>query len=1480
MIANSQIRVLCFSVLLFVVLPDWTEAVAWQPPPNPVMDLDSDSEEESAESGFFKFAQSLYTDRKTVLTVQSFRQDIQTDDVSKALNELARLQTADPLFQVPMANGAWGPLFLNVLRDFELLPASAQQKLNDQVSGAARRRLNEILAHHDFDLLLPEFFLKYAGTEESFQALILISRVQVDRGLHRSAAIWLDVVAKSSQSQYAALAKQQLALLRVDEVNRVSDSTANVDSPPNSAAVIPEFTVWDFRSPMSPILEAQIDAFRDLASQESVTPTSSWEPALDTGRAYQRTMRGVAAIDLDSGSAVWHYPIAPPLDQKLVKNRSHSSLFSRILQKNTAGISYFSIDKSMLASLFCRDEVQTRPVVSNGRVLVVAPDVASTPMSAQIGRVFLGSSGFTAGFHSGQLIALDAESGRRIWTVGHAALEQELGPTDGVAWFYGAPRVVNQAVLCVFEWNGEIRLGRFSIATGQYLSSALISIPEQTVSKDPVRSHWACTPIRDSGLLWTTTSTGWLQCLDETSLSVLWATCLADESSLRATSSVRRARFTALTSAAQLNRRWNHSRLKLVGDRLLVLCQEAYEAVLVDSQTGQRVKTIPVSNATFVYADEHVFVLADRDLLQCFSIQDGREIWKRKMHDTTHSGSPVPGVVPTGSGVRHKGNLLFPLSNGHLATLDLDSGAVQQGENELLPLNGWGHLISGDQDRLLYVSGDQVMLLSDTAATVLARNHLQLSREFLANGDLESALREAKLVVESDSDFQVAQDVAFQCLLQLAGRQPDLYLDQLKVEAKTSSQQAEQRVVETQLLMAADRSGEAISMVCELLKMQDSIIHVPLRSVALKTVAHVSSSAPELDRGAEQIQLTIRAWATATLTDLLSEVVSRDWPVDDLQSIPKSQLLGIKSPVAAKFVAEQVGECETRQLAFELLQHAVKLKSKSDDSNGIDYQDEIQILDDFLGQVVSEHEPILSIPLDVQQTLLSTAIAEFPSSFVEAVQSAGVFEKWSLTWPDKIHEQLLQQETERYQAWGSTDWSAIPIRNRSASFAFRGGVSVFDQNDPFLNQYRWRLVPGRPGRLFSYPFFAPKPWNWNLVFCDSIVYGDAAVEWVERSGTVLLLRSVKSLTAISLLEREVLWSLPIPRSSAASPESSFRDRLDLEARRLQDGASPSWRLLSASDGCICVAEGNQRQVYDLFTGRLLWQTSLTSDEFSVISGPGSTLLFHDDVHPPLLVDMATGEFRVEKSLDLKHQSVIHQNDSQIVIWDEQSANAPKLMWMDLGQIADENFEQPAALKTVELKQFESFQFLNATTLAAIHSSGKLQTIDLNSGASQDYQVPFSKSEFPPKPEGLFLAGNHEFLYVGFPASTGKVPHSGFIPSMVEFEKELFVLDRKTGAVSAKIETEKSGVLHFQDSRFPMLFVATLPNQESGRGPLRVQCYSIDGKQCRFEGDFPFRSALKTLNYKITGLQAFDFVVNETSFRIEAVHPVSILDSDE
>ena len=1508
MIAKLHLRLLGFAVLLFVCLVGHCEAGPWQVPELSIPDEDLSDPTKAGDQDRLDSAQTLFTDRKVSLSVKSFRTESADGDTGGALAELSRLQFADPQLLVPLANGTWGPLFLNVLQDFELLPRVAKDKVLRESSGAAKRRLLEILSRHDIHLL-PKFWLRYAGTEQSMQALMLMSRLQIDRGNHRSAAIWLSVVAQAGPSKYAVIARRQLE--RLEESARLdSEPEANTNLKGDAATKdrrgdkqgvdFPKFASWAFRSAMAPKLEMQVRTFQKSAAANFVTPTSSWEPAFDERQVYQRTMRGVAAINLESGQPSWHYPISPTLDQGLLKDRNHNNIFSKVLKDPKAVASFFELDKSAFANLFCRDEVQTRPVVSNGRVFLVAvDDGVKLPVANRIG--FAGgllSRGVR--FRLGQLLALDAKSGRRIWTVGRSTLEQHLGPGDDGVWFYGPPCVTEHWVFAVFEWKGEVRLGRFSVETGQYLASGPISIPEQTIDKDSIRTLWACTPVRDGGLLWTTTSTGWLLCLDETTLSVVWASRLADESSLRSTSSARRGQVAALTAELALDRRWNRSLLKLVGHRILVLSQEAHEAILLDSRTGLRVNTISASKDVLVHADDRVFVLSDGDHVRCFTIEDGQMVWMHGIHDIDVPESPATDVEITGLGAVRGDYVFVPLSNGKLAKMDLKSGQVIEGQDKLLPLDGWGHLISATGDQMLYVSPDQVLHLSNTQSKKSASDHFQLGRKLLASGAAESALREARQVGEASRDFRLAQDLVFQCLLSLAESDSATYLAELKAESKTEVQQAKQLVLETKLLLKEDRKVQAISLICDLLNMPATVIHAAVESpdmAALNAATYLDSK--EIHK-VEQVDLTIRQWASLALADLLSEVNSKDWPVDDLKLIPPSLLLGIRSFAAEKLLSDEVSQSETRQLAFELLQRAVKLKSENPDAAVDGYQDEVRLLDEFLAKLFSEGHRDVGIPLDVLRGLLSVAIAEMPNSFVDTVRTAGIYKKWSLTWPSKLQEQQQQAKRQRYADWDSGEWSTVPIRSRygySESQSVSTRVSIGDQGDLFLNQHAWRLGASSAARLFSSVLGSDVSSEWSLPLGQSMRSSSTRPKWIYRSGTVLLLRSDQFLTAMSLMDREELWSIPISSPPISLGERPFQHFMVLGLGRPGYDSPPSWRIVALGDGCICIQEEGDCHARDLLTGNVLWRASLAADAAPVVAGPNQTVLMADGKRRVRLVDVASGQSRVVNGLSQMHRRVIHHNASEIVVWDSQEGGSSRLIWIDPEQISEGKADgqvvrqqsavpsgaapsKIAPLKTVSLAPFKYFQFLNSSTLAAINAAGALRVVDLEDGDFQDYQVPFSKSEFPAFIRESFMAANEHFLYVGFPESSGNTVTFSATGTRLLFANELFVLDRKTGVMSAKVTSEKPALLSFRDPRFPMMLVMSQPNKDTRRGPLIVRCFGLNGKSQHFEGRFPIDGSVRSLDYAVNKTRSFDLVINGSSFRLEATESAAKTDADE
>lgn len=1449
LIANSNLRFAFVSLLLLINVPSPSLGGPMQLP-------ELEAAAEPGDQDDFQVSSTLFSDRKTSQAANAFREEIAAGQYEKAVDELNRLQTADPHLLVPMANGTWGPVFLNVLYDFKLLPESRQRRMIVSSSGIARSRLAELLDQSDF-AKLPEFWLRFPGTDEATQALLLMSRVQIDRGQDRAAEFWLKLVIDSGSSEYVSIAKRQLAHLAARTDGH--DST-KADSPAakDSDAILPRYADWNFRAQMSPLVEEQVRNFRRLAALNNVSTPSTWDPGLDSERAYQRTMRGIAGIDLQTGQPAWHYPISPSIDT-LLKDSRQPSPFSRFQVTPSETSSFLAMDGSVLASVFCRDEVQTRAVVSQGRVFFAATDWQADRPVISPNRLFGGRFSNAPPFRPGQLIALDAQTGRRIWTVGRATLEQHLGPGDFGVWFFGPPCVTSQAVVTVFEWKGEIRIGRFSIETGQYLSSTPISIPEQSIDKDVVRTSWASTPVRDGGLLWSTTSTGWLLCLDESTMSVLWASRLADESSLRSADRVRRGQAAAITAQLPLNRRWNRSLLHLSGDRMLVLSQEAHEAILLDSRTGHRIETVKQSFMNLLFSDERIFVLMDMVSIRCFGMQDGKEIWKTLVEFDTQSSESSGDIRPTGKGVRRDNQLLLPLSDGYLATVDLKSGKLEHGNILLLPPNGWGHLKDAADGGLLYAAADQLTRLSISRPTKPSIEHLSFAVELLAAGETKKALSEVRQVAKSDRDFRAARKLEFDCLFQLARQDSQQYLRQLRDVAQSTTQQAQLGILESALLIDEGRQIEAISSICSLLQKPASAIHLPVSSVVAQGSKVGAVQFPDGKTQFDVTELTASTWAASELSKLLAEVDAAEWPLEDLELIPVELLCDVSAPAAADLVRQQVLRAESPQSSFELFQHCVRLADAAGKKSAGDYKGEIDTLNQLLKQVLEDDADVSSVPRSMVRNLLAVTLAELPESFVEAMRAAEVYDKWKMQWPDRLRSDFLQASREWSGKWNKEDWNVVPIRARFTKREF-GRVSIVDQKDVFLNLYQWGLTYGANGRFFSSPALSDEESSWDITLSESINHSSSSKEWVSRSDSTLLLISNRRLTAISILNGGVLWSIPIAGQSSHDLHPTFREYHVRNVARPGTQRPPSWRLLTAGNGCVVTDYRGRVQIRRLLTGDLLWTVAQSSASAPAVAGPAGTLLFAGEKGKSLSVDVKSGATQPADLTSAEQSRVMCQTKQGVVVWGG-GDQAGEITWKDP--------VTGVATRSLSLTSFQLFQFVGSTLLASVNEVGDLWLIDLETGKVQKFQIPSAGEELPAFSRQKFALASDHYLYVAPPASDANNQRRSPYLQTLEFDKKLFVLDRKTGELVSTVKADGGSFLVFEDPRFPLMLIGSQLNRAPNSGPLVIRGYDASGRKKQFDGRFPLSYGLSQLYYQTNQLGSFDLTLDNSSFRIQA-----------
>ncbi|MCR9200487.1 MAG: PQQ-binding-like beta-propeller repeat protein, partial [Planctomycetaceae bacterium] len=884
---------------------------------------------ENADENAPTLPQRLPTDRKTNQVLSQLRESLEAGRASDALNEFRTLQTADPLTLVPADEGKiYIPLFRALFELAFQLPADVRDALVETEAARMERRLS--VAVRDGNLqAISEVVLSGAGTPASIDAHWIVARLHLARGNVTAAQTWLlPLTAPGLPQNVRERANRLLADFRPQRPENPpdgaapQDTKANANAPvssgtppaeggrpdaredqsvPRQSVVLPENLMWQSRPNISPRLRGQIDVFLQSAAGSNFPPQTSWREVIDADRIYRRSLRGLTCVDAASGQSIWEYPLLPPVEPQISSSVSSSPIVQQM--RGIPSVGFTSMDSSPFVSVFCRDNSIGQIAADNEALYLIQ----NTPD-------YLGASRTTPQFmpfgarspkrDSGQLIAIEKSSGRRIWTLAETTLEERLGPSSSSGWFGGPPLADGHFLYSVFEWDGEMRLGCISRVTGELNWSCVLAFPEQTIDRDAVRSLWGCTPVRREGLIWCPTSTGWLTCVDEATQSIVFASQLHELKQQEPTIRMGRNQPVVFTRSASLRDRWSVVEMVSSADRMVIAAHESRDLVWMEAATGVQLQRQEVAQGEIlVHANSDRVILSTAEHVRAFDTYSGQLLWLLELNDVTG--------YPFGKGTLTGDILALPMSTGCIAAVDLKSGELIQTSRNVLPSPGWGRLAavrdgSGDY---FYLAADRLWRLSTRPTTETSGDPLEIAQGLLDSGDWQGALDVAGSTESTMVDRSQREAIMFAAQLQLAAGNPDADLAAIREMPLTAEQQLQLTVLDACLARQRGDLQTAADALVKIVQMPMEFLKAPAPTVARNWPAkqEVTTDAP---------QESVLTWATCCLTDLLGDPDVDTRLTDALQACSNDIVSRISHPQINDVLSERIRTTESLDQLF------------------------------------------------------------------------------------------------------------------------------------------------------------------------------------------------------------------------------------------------------------------------------------------------------------------------------------------------------------------------------------------------------------------------------------------------------------------------------------------------------------------------------------------------------------------------------------
>ncbi|MDG1894460.1 MAG: PQQ-binding-like beta-propeller repeat protein [Fuerstiella sp.] len=1281
-------------------------------------------------------AQKLISDRKTILTLRSLRERLAAGQPDGLDDDFFRLQNADAFTMVPMTAGGttFVPLYRAIFDLFHSFPKADAQRLIDSLSSVADRSLQTAISDRSITDL-PRLIHRFPGTNASFEAHLVIAKLHLLRGNQLAARGWLTALTRPQIDHPARHAAEQI-LQTIDQHDRTLRSARHqasartdqrsdrplgqlVDSAPRHFA-------WQYRPFVSPVLKKQITAFQNACWHSAFSPQTTWNTVVNENALFRKTLRGVAAIDPATGDARWHSGQLPNVDAEITESSSNSTAFRGLSFDVNA---FPKLDGSLLATTFCRDSVVGRLSADDERIYFVAEEPHRRPV-AQVNNLFLRRL-TTSSFSSTKLVALEKVSGRRVWTAGSSSLAEHFGPGRAGSWFAGPPLVAGRHLLNTFEWNGEVHLGCFASNTGELLWSTVMAVPDQTIDKDAVRRQWSGTPERHGGLIWVPTTTGNICCVDELARSVLWSTSVERDDPQNQASSLagRRGRSAIFTRPASLHDRWADSELFFAGrpadaegprtetapdrndsqeptvrDRLVVFSERSRDIVFVDAKTGTIDRRLSAAPGTVrVHIDSGHIVLAENNSLRCLTSANGYELWNRPLTSI--------GGRPTGRGVLQTSLLRIPVSNGSIATLEMETGDIVDRTPSILPTRGWGHLQAtgtAHSDDLLYVAPDRVMKLSRQPAAADADNTLERALGLMSSERWMEAIQLTEDIVETDPDFRAAQEVSFQCALQLCLVNPKEFLPKLQALANTEEQEIHVRVLQVALQLKDKQYRVAADRLTEILRLSPSTLTMPTPQIRRQADA---SAEANTKNGHPTAIRSLHTWATSEFSRLLEISPDALAALTEGEAVSVAVMLSIHHPSIRGVLHQHIRDAGSDETAIQLLCHSIHLAKQTPAAPDSDpFSAERSLLNTWM-TVRKKRPPQQDATLRAaQELLLSTLMPELSEGFMDAETSV-LFRD-----TDDLDEQFRAAITSRCAEWKAQPFEAIPVTQTQTFIRNRTVLSTVELDDPFLRRYEWAATSGDFGRLQARDVLSTGNEQWSVPGRLQ-VYGAYSnrSDLLHRMGSILLLQTYREIVAISVLDQKILWRRSLTSTSGVQlPFAGNFRHYDADRNPLpSQTAYSSFRIVGSGDRWLCILHGQEIEMLDTFTGSVLWSVKLpTSNSYArvkatdtvVIAGPAG----HSDA---FCFDRQSGEkIKIKDAADLAARTICNTGDL-LVCWTTIDSQAgASLQWIDpvTGSVKSE----------VSLADFQWFQFLDDRTLCGFNDKFEMFVVNLKTRKQQ------------------------------------------------------------------------------------------------------------------------------------------------------------------
>jgi len=1309
----------------------------------------------------------LYSERRVVKHLKDLTLAGRKLQVHEVRDFLAILRAADPMLMVPDPRGVYVPLHRDLTVRIQKLGEDSLEEIRHE-NVAAETALQRTLAEESYRGLIP-FLHRYAGTNASLQAHLLLATVHRDRGNSLAAEFWLaplfaDTVDPEIKAAAEKLNASLTALEKVEASENVtapaagsqpsSDpaAPASDDSTAASGSATPDTntqpTVADAMPADAPTSDVVKPAFvqqyvrwtqslplpmgagrqsRDLvqgAVEYGLLPWTAWAPVIDQQQVFIRTPYLVAAYDRQTGKHAWtrtlqqQQELIEEVDDDLPGFRMRLDEGAMNSALNAPNIQL--LHRNEIIGRMTSDSERLFAVVQLGETVAPSPREENFRLRAVMGQADVGTAG------TWELVAIEKATGRRLWTTGGPPVEEKFGNELAMSWFAGPPAVSGQELYQVVERNGAVQLVCLKASTGQVRWTLPLGYPDIDIAQDPARQLLAAQTYAKSGLIFTTTTTGWVFAIDSLTQSVQWARRLpaipGNESRVR---SFRNPTFLQ-TPLQPMGQVWRSQTPVLAANALVLASAESHQLMVLDPRSGKvRLKSADFGgsktdrggkpgrassedNATVViYADQMQFVVASPNSIVSCRLSDLQKLW------TVHRR--MTEAVPVGPAVRSADDLLIPLSDGSLEVIGLADGQVKTSLKGLRPPFSSGGLFSAGDDIISYGPNHLALLALSSADRSTDSDALQQAQFLLETGHVAEARTALAQVHLHPLNRESVRRLRFRIALGAFTAEAvpgSSRLEELETQAETPEEKALAQYLRLEYLRKTSPATLSLSLI-NALQEDDAVQQVEIPdAAALQKMLQISTTEnplelSSLNAGHETLRYPFRSWVLQQLRRQVG-TADREHQAEIVRSCAQLSDNDLLEMQSREFADEYLRRAEDQLATNRLSESTVQLliaaadfahdagKSKADGGA----ERTVRVATAFekaeaIAQVSSAHDPAHRL---LMQRLLQVVRYE-----LQATADGS-----SLPAPADSSERLA----DRWSSEADTQLTMLPV-STTGQMAYRTPpvvpVDVALQSDPVLSAFHWSFRR-TPGALLCQPVNdrAVSPWMLKVSGAENPFL--QSEEELYRFGSIIILQNMTGLSAFSVTDQRWLWTRTMPGIMGRRANRMLN-------RPFQDyhgaGDAPflsnyGRRLCGGSHRWLCVVSEGTLEVLDVMTGNRLWAVNglkLNSSAFVCrnaicISGLDETPVVVDPMDGSVISTSDSGQLP-----DLLRRTM-HGSPDALVVWNPPTSTTTErtVTWVD-PLTAD-------VIQTVPLPDMEWAQFLDGETLAAVTGDQRCHVLNL------------------------------------------------------------------------------------------------------------------------------------------------------------------------